>query len=140
MPSIHFLAVTFFTFRYFSTTDQNFFITGHIFLPCDWMFALIEKEKKKAQAFAPDEWLKIILDFRPSSPFQIQRIRRKDMKSFGILMELLPRPATFKVTQYCLISLSLVAVVHHSIQPNIVGRNQIPWEFRFFSKCCALSC
>jgi len=81
-------------------------ITGNTFLPCDRMFALIEKEKKKAQAFVPDQLLKIILDSRSSNPFQIQKIRRGDMKSFGILMELLLRPATFKVTQYCLISLS----------------------------------
>jgi len=141
-------SITYCFFRYFDATTQKFLVTGHTFLPCDRLFALIEKKKKQAQAFVPSQWLEIISEARPNRPFVIQLMNREDMKNFGILLERLPRPATFKVTNYCLITQSYDQpgqvstktshselenyTVHLYVQPNILGRNSPAWEYRFF--------
>ena len=138
----------YFVFRYFTNVEQKFLVTGHTFLPCDRLFALIEKKKKHCTAYIPDQWIEVILSARPSKPFLIQRMYRESFLSFSALLQNLPRPNTFKVTHYCKILLSKEspsevltttthnteenAAMHNFVQPFWTGRNPPSWSFRFF--------
>lgn len=46
--------------KYFTTVELKFLTTGHCFLPCDRDFALIERKKKSAMVYIPDQWVEVI--------------------------------------------------------------------------------
>jgi hypothetical protein len=87
------------TLGYFSQVEQKFLCTGHTFLPCDRLFALIEKRRKVSKAYIPDEWADIIAETRQGNPFQIQRMTINNIYDFKILERLIPRPQSLKVTE-----------------------------------------
>jgi len=124
-------------------------VTGQTFLPCDRLFALVEKLKKRSDAFVPEHWISIIQKARPSNPFYIQRMTQEDFLCFDELTEFLQRPDSFKVTQYCWIVLKLenqsIAETktshdenegfstHNFTEPFVCGRNIAPWDPRWYT-------
>ncbi|CAG7817305.1 unnamed protein product, partial [Allacma fusca] len=92
--------------RYFTEVHQKFLVTGHSFLPCDRDFAVIERyaKYKKASIAVPSEWMKVIANCRPQSPFSIVKLTYQDFLDFEILKTRLPKPDSLKVTQFHVIS------------------------------------
>lgn len=46
--------------KHFTTVEQKFLTTGHSFLPCDRDSALIERKKKSAMVYKPNQWVEVI--------------------------------------------------------------------------------
>jgi hypothetical protein len=86
--------------RYFTTCEQKFMETGHSFLPCDRMFALIEKQKKTATALVPQEWVQIIRSTRLVQPFRVTEMNRTNIIDIKALEAIIPRPSDLQVTNY----------------------------------------
>jgi hypothetical protein len=86
--------------RLFTTIEQKFLYTGHSFLPCDRMFAIIEKRKKTATAIVPQEWVQIIRESRLDRPFRIREMNIQNIMNISSLDRHIPRPPTLLVTQH----------------------------------------
>lgn len=70
-------------------------------MPCDRLFALIEKKKKTADVFIPTQWLDVIRSARPTNPFTIVHMENHDFFNFEDLLTLVPRPSSLKITENC---------------------------------------
>lgn len=84
---------------YFTSFEQKFLISGHSFLPCDRLFAMIEKRKKVTQAITPEDWIQIIQQAHPSKPFPIMRMLRQNILDMKKLQDYFPRPRNLQVTK-----------------------------------------
>lgn len=81
--------------KYFTTVEHKFLTTGHSFLPCDRDFALIERKKKSAMVYIPDQWVEVIAN--ASSNFEV--MTTEDFKNLQIVEESLNK-GDFKITKH----------------------------------------
>lgn len=86
--------------RYFTKAEHKLLVTGHTFLPCDRMFALIEKKKETASCMIPDEWITVIRETRIQNPFQIVRMNQNNIMNIMALERHIPRPRDLLVTRH----------------------------------------
>ncbi|CAG7786753.1 unnamed protein product [Allacma fusca] len=91
---------------YFTEVSQKCLVTGHSFLPCDRHFAVIERyaKFKKSEIKIPSDWMIVIANSMPQSPFEITKLSFQDFLDFEVLRNLIPKPASLKVTQYHVIT------------------------------------
>lgn len=85
---------------YFTTINQKFMHTGHSFMPCDRLFALIEKKKKTATVNVPDDWIDVIRSARVNNPFTMIRMTQGNIYNIKNLCSLVPKPHDLKVTEF----------------------------------------
>lgn len=83
--------------NYFTTVEQKFMTTGHSFLPCDREFALIERNKKNAMVYVPDQWIEVIAN--SSTKFEVMPLVSEDFKDLSIVENSMNR-GDFRITQY----------------------------------------
>lgn len=95
---------------YFTSFEQKFLISGHSFLPCDRLFAMIEKKKKVFQAVVPADWIQIIQQAHPSRPFPIIQMNQENILDIKKLQDYFPRPRNLQVTQIAVAHISLPRV------------------------------
>ncbi|CAG7678363.1 unnamed protein product [Allacma fusca] len=91
---------------YFTVVNQKFLVTGHSFLPCDRHFAVVERyaKYKRSSIKVPSDWMRVIVNSRPQSPFPITKLTYKDFQDFDILRTLIPKPESLKVTKFHVIA------------------------------------
>lgn len=85
--------------KYFTEINQKFLTSGHSFLPCDRDFALIEKKKKTARLYVPEDVCHLIESARPSNPFKVYPMLQEDFKNFNVLLENINRDTKCKITE-----------------------------------------
>jgi hypothetical protein len=93
--------------RFFTSIDQKFLCTGHSFLDCDRLFAMIEKRKKVCQAFVPNQWVEIIRSSATANPFHMQEMIQDEIMEVKLLKDLIPLPHGFKVTECAWVHMNL---------------------------------
>lgn len=88
--------------RIFSRIEQKFLVTGHSYLPCDQLFGLIEKEKKKSIVIVPTQWIDVLRSTKipGSTPFIVREMNQNDLISLEPLLALIPRPNTLQISSY----------------------------------------
>lgn len=71
--------------------EQKFFVPGHSYNSCDRCFSLIEKHKRfVGDIYIPDEWIQAIVESRKSEPkFQVTKMMAKDFVSSQPLEKLI---------------------------------------------------
>lgn len=85
--------------KYFTEINQKFLVSGHSFLPCDRDFALIEKNKKSAKLYAPEDVTTLICNARVNNPFQVFVMKQSDFVDLSPLEQIFKRDPNLKVTQ-----------------------------------------
>ena len=70
---------------YSETIDHKFLTPGHIYLPSDRDFGLIEKKKKESEIYIPAQWFNLVEGTRLQKPFHVSRMKKEDFKDFKIL-------------------------------------------------------
>jgi hypothetical protein len=91
---------------YFTSIEQKFLHTGHSYMPCDRLFAMIEKKKKTCTAIVPQDWVQIVRETRIGVQFDIQEMSRLDFFNIMSLERMIPRPRTLRVTEHLWYSMS----------------------------------
>jgi hypothetical protein len=107
--------------RFFTSIDQKFLCTGHSYLDCDRLFAMIEKRKKVCQAFVPNQWMDIIRSSAVARPFRIQEMLQGDMMEVKLLKDLIPLPVGFKVTECAWVHMNQNAPSKFYTRPNFAA-------------------
>ena len=54
-------------------------MSGHTFLENDTDFSQIEKRKKSAAVYLPEDWLKVVRDANQRKPFIVTEMRQEDV-------------------------------------------------------------
>jgi len=79
--------------------------TGHSFLPCDREFAPIERLKKSANVYVPEDWMRVIKNAKESN--EVHEMTQQHFLSFDPIQFLFRQPRTLKITQVLGIRLTL---------------------------------
>lgn len=102
--------------RIFTTIHQKFLTTGHSYLPCDWLFGLIEKKKQRATVIVPSQWMEVVQTTKipGSTPFICHALSQHQIICLEPLLQLIPRPNTLQVTMSAWFT--LVAATPHILE------------------------
>jgi hypothetical protein len=88
--------------NYFTSVKQRFLTSGHTFLPCDRLFALIEKQ---ASVIVPEDWNTVIRSTRPHEPFEMIYMTQELFYDIKSLERVMQRPDTLFVSQVACIEI-----------------------------------
>jgi hypothetical protein len=84
--------------KLFNKTNKELLVSGHSFLPYDRVFALIERRRKTALVYHPEQWIDVITSSRPSKQFSVLLMESSDFKDLSLLEKSLKKDADLKIT------------------------------------------
>ena len=78
----------------YEVIDHRYLVRGHTYLENDIDFSQIEKRKKSAQVYLPQDWLKVVEDTNVTHPFVVTEIKQTDLKDWTSYLEERYNPIT----------------------------------------------
>jgi hypothetical protein len=131
--------------NYFTSVKQRFLTSGHTFLPCDRLFALIEKHRMKASVIVPEDWNTVIRSTRPHEPFEMIYMTQELFYDIKSLERVMQHPDTLLVSQVACIEImkndpasirtkashnQVDWIIHRMVAPFQLGRivNRLHWR------------
>lgn len=67
----------------YEVLNHRFLIRGHTFLENDIDFSQIEKRKKSACCYLPQDWMKVVEETNQTKPFVVTEIQQNDLRDRG---------------------------------------------------------
>ena len=93
------------------TIKHKFMVSGHSFLPADRDFALIERAKKAAKVYLPQDWEVVVSEARVKDPFTVISMEQASFKNFEVLAKALQRPKNVRIDEVQCVRVDEVGVI-----------------------------
>lgn len=68
--------------KHFYLINHRYLIRGHTFLENDIDFGQIEKRKKRANVFVPQDWVKVVEEMNQTKPFIATEMKQTDFRDW----------------------------------------------------------
>ena len=71
----------------YEVLNHKYLVRGHTFLQNDTDFSQIEKRRKSAVVYLPEDWCKVVREANTVKPFVVREMRQPDFKDWRSFLE-----------------------------------------------------